>query len=129
MKTKLWLLLLLAMVSAALIAPLTTQAQQNTRLIVNGDLNWSRASFTLNGSSQTLLAATGSGSQARKAMLIMNPIGNDTAYVSIAGGTATSADIPIFAGSYFYISGQFGPINIITVIGTNTNVLTLYTAN
>ena len=103
-------------------------AWADTRLLIGGDLTFTRSTVTLTGSSQTLVAA-GTAGQRRGTILVMNPSTNSVAYVNLAGTTATSSDIPIQPGSYFSISGQIGPINVLTVIGTNTNVLTLYVGN
>jgi hypothetical protein len=105
------------------------QAQSNVRIIPNADATWSRSTFSLNGSSQTLLAATSVGSSARKGFVVVNPSGNGTVYISIAGGTATSADIPIAAGTWLNLTGSIGPFNAVTILGTNTQSVTIYTGN
>ncbi len=105
------------------------QAQSNVRLIPNADVSWSRAAFALNGSSQTLLAATSAGSAARKGFLVVNPSTNNVVYLSIAGGTATSADIPIQPGTWVNLTGSIGPFNAVTILGTNAQSVTVYTGN
>lgn len=103
-------------------------AWAQTRLLIGGDLTYTRSTVTLNGSSQTLLAA-GTAGQRRGTIMVVNPSTNSIAYINLAGTTATSADIPLQPGTFFTVAGQVGPINAITVIGTNTNVLTLFVGN
>lgn len=120
---------LLALVASLALIALPALGQSNVRIINNANLTWTRTTFALNGSSQTLLAATSSGASARSGFVVVNPAGNATVYLSIAGGTATSADLPIAAGTWVNLTGGIGPFNVVTVLGTNAQNLTIYTGN
>lgn len=119
--------LLAAVLAAVLMAAAPALAQSNVRIIQGANLTWSRATLTLNGASQQLLAATAGGSAARGGFILVNPTGNATVFVNLAGTTATSSDIPVAAGTSYSFTGGTGPINAVTIIGTNTQVVTIFT--
>lgn len=99
------------------------------RLIINSNVAWSFTSFSLNGSSQTLLAAQTPGTTARSGFIVVNPSGNGTVYVDVSGGTASSTrGIPITSGQWIQFTGQVGPYNAVTIIGTNGQSVEVYTA-
>lgn len=118
---------LLALLALLIGVTFTGNIEAQTRLVINADVSWGRSTLTLNGSSQTLLAATAPGSASRKGFIVVNPAANNTAYINLAGTTATTSDIPLAPGTWTYFMGETGPYNAVTVIGTNTNVLTIFT--
>ena len=118
----------LLLVLALILAPVWALAAPD-RLIINSNVSWSFTSFALNGSSQTLLAAQSPGNSARSGFIIVNPTGNATVYVDVSGGTASSTrGIPVPAGQWLQFTGQVGPYNAVTVIGTNGQTIGVYTA-
>jgi len=87
-----------------------------------GVTTYTKTSLTLNGSSQTLLAA----SNTRNAITVYNPTTNANAWIDISGGTATAETGSLLApGTTFVITGSAVPKTAITVIGTNTQVLSV----
>lgn len=90
---------------------------------IGGLITWTRSNPTLDGSSDTILAANA----ARKGLIIANPIGNAQVSVDIAGGTVTLANgIPLMPGDTITITGSECPVGIITGIGTNTQKVVVY---
>lgn len=90
---------------------------------VAGALTYTKTTVSLNGSSQTMLAAAAG----RGAMHVYNPTANASVYIDIAGGTvASETGIKIPAGTWYAIVGSSTPTGIITVIGTNTQSLLVW---
>ncbi len=89
---------------------------------VGGGITWGApTAVTLNGSSQTLIAANA----ARKGIQIINRIGNAQASYDLAGGTVTLVGgIQIIAGQRDWYTGAECPVGAITIIGTNAQVVT-----
>jgi len=92
------------------------------RLLINGDVTWSKTTLTLNGSSQTLVAA----SKTRKGLIVYNRSTNATVTIDISGGNAT-AGLPVAAGQFIMFTGQLGPNNAVTILGTNTQIVDVWT--
>lgn len=87
-----------------------------------GVTTYTKTSVTLNGSSQTLLAA----SDTRNAITIYNPTVNANIWVDISGGTAAAeTGMLIPAGYTAIITGSVVPKTAITVIGTNTQLVSV----
>ncbi len=82
-----------------------------------------KAAVTMTGASGVLLAA----SATRTIVLVSNAEANSPAAVDITGGTAAlTAGIPVPAGTTIEITGKAAQ-SAMTQIGTNTQVLTVYT--
>lgn len=82
-----------------------------------GSLSWAQTNPTLDGSSDTILAANA----ARKGLTVINPIGNAQVNVDITGGVVTSAlGFPLLGGAWITLTGADCPVGAITGIGTNT---------
>lgn len=88
--------------------------------------NWAFATVTLDGSSDTLVAA---GTGVCKSLIVVNPSGNGTIYIDLSGGTAASTrGIPVAAGGFISFTGAMAPCSKVTVLGTNTNIVQLWTS-
>ncbi len=86
---------------------------------------WVFAAVTLGGSSQTLLANATQCSN----MIVTNPSGNAIIYVDPSGGTAASTrGIPVPAGTWLSLAGAMSPCGPVTVIGTNTQIVQVWSA-
>ncbi len=82
-----------------------------------GVTTYTKTTFTLNGSSQILLAA----SDTRNAVIIYNPSTNGNVWVDLSGGTvASEGGSMIQPASTLSITGAAVPKTAITIIGTNT---------
>lgn len=82
-----------------------------------------KASVTMTGVSAVLLAASAS----RLVVIVSNPSTNAIAAIDPTGGTAAlTAGIPIGPGETVEITGKAAQ-SAMTQIGTNTQVLTVYT--
>lgn len=82
-----------------------------------------KAAVTMTGASGVLVGA----SAARLSVMVSNPAANATAAIDPTGGTAAlTAGIPIGPGETIEITGKAAQ-NAMTQIGTNTQVLTVYT--
>lgn len=82
-----------------------------------------KSSVTMSGASATLVAASSS----RKIVIVANASGNALAVVDITGGTASATSgIPLAGGEKLEIVGKAAQ-SAMTQIGTNTQVLTVYT--
>lgn len=109
------LVLLFAGPASAQVNPVTTYAGL-------GSTTYTKTSVTLTGASQTLLAA----STTRNAVTIYNPVANASIWVDLSGGTA-AADVGMLipAGITAIITGSVVPKTAITVIGTNTQIVSV----
>lgn len=116
---RLFLVLLMAMAFVAMGA--TTPMAADTRLLIQGDVSWTKTTVTLTGSSQTLSAA----SRTRKGIIVLNRAGNGDVTIDLSGGDATQG-LPVSAGAYLMITGQMGPYNAITIKGTNTQIVDVW---
>ena len=106
------------------------EGQSNVRLIMNANTVYTYTSVVMTGSSQTLVAAQAGGSTANKGWILMNPTGNDPVYVDISGGTAASTrGIAVAAGTYLSFAGGPTPISLVTIKGTSTNAVQLFTGS
>ncbi len=82
-----------------------------------------KVAVTMSGASGVLLAA----SAARTLVLVSNPASNAAAAIDITGGTASlTAGIPLAAGQTLEVTGKAAQ-SAMTQIGTNLQVLTVYT--
>lgn len=91
-----------------------------------GTTTYTKSTISLNGSSQTLLAA----SNTRTAVMIYNPTTNSNVWIDVSGGTAVSeGGMLIPAGYTVVLSGSVTPKTAITVIGTNTQSLIVHEGN
>jgi poly-gamma-glutamate capsule biosynthesis protein CapA/YwtB (metallophosphatase superfamily) len=82
-----------------------------------------KAAVTMTGSSGVLVAAD----PARAFVIVSNPAANATAAIDPTGGTAAlTAGIPLGPGATIEITGKAAQ-SAMTQIGTNTQVLTVYT--
>jgi len=86
-----------------------------------GGIIWGApVAVSMTGASTTLLAA----STTRRAVMIINPVGNAQVSYDLSGGTVTLAGgIPLTAGNKDAYTGAEAPISSVTAIGTNTQVL------
>lgn len=93
---------------------------------VAGSIVWTETSVTLNGSSQTALAANA----ARKGLIISNRVSNAQVSYNIAGGTVTLINgIPLLGGARDAYTDDATPLTAITVIGTNTQIMDVWEGN
>src|SRR5258708_4380083 len=107
--------------------PAAVLAQSNVRVINQNNVTTTFTAFTLNGASQTLIAAQAAGASANSGFTVVNPTGNATVYIDISGGTASATrGIPVTAGTFLSIQGGVGPLNAVTVLGTNTQIIQLF---
>ena len=91
-----------------------------------GAIVWTRTSVTLDGSSDTALAANAT----RKGLIVSNRVGNAQISYSIAGGTVTLINgIPLLAGARDAYTDEATPLTAITVIGTNTQICDFWEGN
>ena len=91
-----------------------------------GAIVWTQTSVTLNGSSQTALAAN----TTRKGLIISNRIANAQVSYNIAGGTVTLINgIPLLGGGRDAYTDEATPLTAITVIGTNTQLMDVWEGN
>ena len=82
-----------------------------------------KAAVTMTGASGVLVGA----SAARLSVMVSNPAANATAAIDPTGGTCSlTAGIPIGPGSTIEITGKAAQ-SAMTQIGTNPQVLTVYT--
>jgi hypothetical protein len=82
-----------------------------------------KASVTADGSSKALVAASAS----RLSVTVSNPAANAAMAIDPTGGTAAlTAGIPLGPGETIEITGKAAQ-SAMTFIGTNTQVLTVYT--
>jgi len=82
-----------------------------------------KAAVTMTGASGVLVGA----SAARLSVIVSNPAANATAAIDPTGGTASlTAGIPLGPGETIEITGKAAQ-SAMTQIGTNTQVLTVYT--
>ena len=107
----------LARMSAA--NPLPTQAVAPA----GGGITWGApTAVTLTGSSQTLAAANAS----RKAIQIINRIGNSQVSYDLAGGTVTLiGGFQMNPGQRDWYSGADCPVGAVTIIGTAAQLVTV----
>lgn len=85
-----------------------------------GVTTYTEATLTLSGVSQTLFAA----SDTSNSITIYNTVSNASVWVNLSGGTAViDRGMLIPAGITAVITGSVVPKTAITVIGTNTQVL------
>lgn len=86
-----------------------------------GGITWGAPTpLTLNGSSQTLVAPNA----ARKAIQIINRIGNAQAAYDLSGGTVTLVGgIPLSQRDFY--TGPECPVGAITIIGTAGQIVTI----
>lgn len=87
-----------------------------------GGITWGApTAVTLTGSSQTLIAANTS----RKAIQIINRVGNAQVSYDLAGGTVTLiGGVQMSAGQRDYYTLAECPTGAITIIGTATQLVT-----
>jgi hypothetical protein len=78
----------------------------------------------------TAVAATGASKQliaanaTRKALMIVNPVGNAQMSYDLSGGTVTLAGgVPLLAGDIHRFTGPDCPVGAVTFIGTNAQNL------
>ena len=82
-----------------------------------------KAAVSMTGASGVLVGA----SAARLSVIVSNPAANATAAIDPTGGTAAlTAGIPLGPGGTIEITGKAAQ-SAMTQIGTNTQVLTVYT--
>ena len=82
-----------------------------------------KAVVTMTGASAALVSA----SATRLSVIVSNPAGNAPAAIDPTGGTASlTAGIPIGPGQTVEITGKAAQ-SAMTQIGTNTQILTVYT--
>lgn len=90
---------------------------------VGGGITWTKTAVTMSGASANLLAAN----TARKGFMVASTATNAAAAIDITGGTAVlSAGLPLAGGQTIFMTGTDCPLGIITQIGTNTQLLTVY---
>ncbi|CAB4200587.1 hypothetical protein UFOVP1339_53 [uncultured Caudovirales phage] len=90
---------------------------------LGGGLTWTKTVFTMNGASQTLLAAN----PARKEVIITNLIGNSQlAYDPLGAAVTLINGIQLQATDSDVWSGAECPLGAFTVIGTNTQNVLVY---
>lgn len=90
---------------------------------VGGGLTWTKTAVTMSGASGTLLAAN----TGRKGFMVASTATNAAAAIDITGGVAAlTAGLPLAGGQTIFMTGADCPLGIITQIGTNTQVLTVY---
>lgn len=84
---------------------------------VGGGITWGAPqSVAMTGASKNLIAANA----ARKALIIINPVGNNQASYDLSGGAVTLAGgIPMLAGDRDTYTGAECPVGPVTAIGTN----------
>lgn len=89
---------------------------------VGGGITWGAAvPITLNGSSQTLIAANA----ARKGIQIINRIGNAQVSYDLSGAAVTLiGGVQMNPGQRDWYTGVECPVGAITIIGTNTQLVT-----
>jgi len=81
-----------------------------------GTVTYTKTVVALTGSSQTLLAANAN----RSAFVVFNIDGNNSVWVDISGGTASSSTARTVAAGADYGAGlQLTPTSAITIQGTN----------
>ncbi|HQS15034.1 hypothetical protein [Reyranella sp.] len=92
---------------------------------VIGQATWTKTTITLTGNSDQLLAANA----ARVGFIVVNRVGNAQIDVDIAGGTvAANTGRPIFAGNDYFFTGVYCPTGIVTVKGTNGQIVNVWEA-
>lgn len=102
---------------------LQTDANGNLKTIasgvapVGGGITWGApTAVAMTGSSKNLIAANA----ARKALMIINPVGNAQVSYDLSGGTVTLVGgIPLLAGAVDTYTGAECPVGAVTIIGTN----------
>lgn len=88
-----------------------------------GSIVWTQTPITLNGSSQTALAAN----PARKGLIVSNRVGNAQISYNISGVTVTLINgLPLLGGVRDGYTDDATPLTAITVIGTNTQLCDLW---
>jgi hypothetical protein len=88
---------------------------------------WTVATVALNGSSQTLLAASVG---VCKSMIVYNPSANASIWIDLSGGVvASETGIKVAAGTWYAATGSMGPCSTVTVIGTNTQSVYVWSAS
>lgn len=88
-----------------------------------GQVTWTKGTKTLDGSSQQLVAANA----ARVGLILFNRIGNAQVDVDIAGGTvAANTGRSITGGNDYFFNGAYCPVGAVTIIGTNTQIVTYW---
>lgn len=93
---------------------------------VPGTTTYTKTAFALNGSSQTLLAA----STTRVGFVVYNASTNANVWIDISGGTvAAEGGVLVGPGGRLSVVGSSTPKTAITVIGTNTQTLMLWEGN
>lgn len=104
---------------------LRVQATQSGVAPVGGGITWGAPTpVTLTGSSQTLAAANAS----RKAVQIINRIGNAAVAYDLAGGVVTligGVQMAPSVGQRDWYTGADCPVGAITIIGTATQIVTV----
>ncbi len=91
-----------------------------------GSVTWTRTTVTLNGSSQTLLAANAT----RKGLIVSNRVGNAQMSYDISGGTVTLINgLPLLGGIRDAYTEDSTPLTAITGIGTNTQLVDVWEGN
>lgn len=89
---------------------------------IGGGITWGApTAVTLTGSSQTLIAANAN----RKAIQVINRIGNAQVSYDLAGGTVTLiGGVQMSAGQRDWYTGAECPVGAITIIGTAAQLVT-----
>lgn len=89
---------------------------------VGGGITWGAPTgVTLTGASQALIAANA----ARKAIRIINRVGNAQVAYDLSGGTVTLiGGDPLVGGQKDWYSGAECPVGAITIIGTAAQIVT-----
>lgn len=90
---------------------------------VIGQVTWTKGTKTLDGTSQTLIAANA----VRVGLIVFNRIGNAQIDVDITGGVvAANTGRSITGGNDYYFTGTNCPVGAVTIIGTSTQVVTYW---
>ena len=101
-------------------------SQGNLKVTAGGgaeSASLTKSSVTMTGVSAVLVTA----SATRSVVIVSNPAANATAAIDPTGGTAAlTAGIPLAPGATIEITGKAAQ-SAMTQIGTNTQVLTVYT--